>query len=271
MGDRLYQDMVKAAKEPEVYRAPTSPARAANPPYSPVAMRDPDMLRREMMREMSPQQRVIQQLEKRMPEVFVRPHGPESQAELAIERAIAGRPLTRMEATKGLYEARELMKMPKPPIIRKAVAEGVESGARAAKHSPLGLAMGIPLAAAVSVSVPVGLAAAAWGGRKLYNAMTYKKDYESMLQHAPEIRNFDKKEVKARFDTLRNFNPKMSRDPLVASSWIKQTIEFPVVTPSTLKDVVQTADQEARLVDYAKMSPKLTPTDIAGGFPPPVE
>jgi hypothetical protein len=76
------------------------------------------------------------------------------------------------------------------------------------------------------------------GVQRLHTALTYKRDYESMLDFAPEIKNFDAKQVKARFDTLRKFNPEMSSDPLVASSWIKQTIEYPVVTPATLRDVV---------------------------------
>lgn len=73
---------------------------------------------------------------------------------------------------------------------------------------------------------------------KMIDAGNYKKDYEGMLEFSPDLKKFDKEQVKARFDTLRKFNPEMSSDPLVASSWIKQTIEYPVVTPATLKDVI---------------------------------
>ena len=76
---------------------------------------------------------------------------------------------------------------------------------------------------------------------KMIDASNYKKDYEGMLEFSPEIKKYDKDQVKARFDTLRKFNPEMSSDPLVASSWIKQTIEYPVVTPATLKDVIPRA------------------------------
>lgn len=87
-------------------------------------------------------------------------------------------------------------------------------------------------------AIALGSAALA-GLAKAHDAMTFKKDYEAMLNHSPEIKDYDSKAVKARFQTLRRFNPEMSRDPLVASSWIKQTIEYPVVTPATLKDVTQ--------------------------------
>ena len=101
-----------------------------------------------------------------------------------------------------------------------------------------------------------GATAGVAGARKLYNALTYKGDYENMLKQSPEIRNFDAKEVKARFDTLRRFNPEMSKDPLVAGSWIKQTIEYPVVTPSTLRDVVQPGTG-TRAVDIGKILPTI--------------
>jgi hypothetical protein len=252
MGDRLYQDMVKAAN-----------------PYSEAQLADPGKLRRAILRDTHAEAagRAMS-----APEVVYKSrYGPGAQLELAIEKAVVGHPMTRMEATKGFYEAKELAKMPSPPMIRRTIAEGGEAAARAAgkgpKHSALAYALGIPIAAAVTIGGTTGLAGAAWAGKKLYNAMTYKNDYENMLKQAPEIRNFDTKEVKARFDTLRRFNPQMSKDPLVASSWIKQTIEFPVVTPSTLRDVVQTAPQENRLVDFSKLIPKVTASDIAGGFP----
>lgn len=90
---------------------------------------------------------------------------------------------------------------------------------------------------ALMVGAVAGIGGAMSGLSKAYDALTFKKDYERMLDFAPEIKDYDPKAVKARFQTLRRFNPEMSKDPLVASSWIKQTIEYPVVTPATLKDV----------------------------------
>lgn len=98
------------------------------------------------------------------------------------------------------------------------------------------------------------------GLSKAYDALTFKKDYEDMLDFAPEIKDYDEKAVKARFQTLRRFNPEMSRDPLVASSWIKQTIEYPVVTPATLKDVIR-RDKGIGPQDIAKMIPRMEATE----------
>jgi hypothetical protein len=91
------------------------------------------------------------------------------------------------------------------------------------------------------------------GLAKAHDALTFKKDYENMLSFAPEIKDYDERAVKARFNTLRRFNPEMSSDPLVASSWIKQTIEYPVVTPATLKDVVRPRDTGVGIGDLAKI------------------
>lgn len=111
----------------------------------------------------------------------------------------------------------------------------------------------------------MGLAGIAVGGaigavegvRRIHSALMYKRDYESMLDFAPEIKNFDSKQVKARFDTLRKFNPAMSSDPLVASSWIKQTIEYPVVTPATLRDVIG-KQQGFGVGEATRLLPKVT-------------
>lgn len=67
-----------------------------------------------------------------------------------------------------------------------------------------------------------------------HRAATKQKDFNKALNFDPEVKrwyNSDPKGVEARFSTLHRFNPDAARDPLVASSWIKQTMEFPAVTP----------------------------------------
>ena len=122
-----------------------------------------------------------------------------------------------------------------PSDSKKMAEKAMEKIAQGAGGRALGIAAGVGLGA--------GMLGAVYGGEKAiskaYSGATYKRDYENMIGFAPEIKNYDKEQVKARFDTLRRFNRKMSADPLVASSWIKQTIEYPVVTPATLKDVME--------------------------------
>jgi len=111
----------------------------------------------------------------------------------------------------------------------------------------------------VTLALGAGVIGGAMGLEKsieaLHNVATYKKDYENMLSFAPEIKNYDKEQVKARFDTLRRFNRKMSSDPLVSSSWVKQTIEYPIVTPATLKDVIS-PDRRPVAESMARAIPK---------------
>jgi hypothetical protein len=119
--------------------------------------------------------------------------------------------------------------------VRQATQRGVKKTLKTQPSSVLRTLGG----AGLGVGIVGGLYGAEKAIGAIYRAASYKKDFENMMSFAPEIKKFDKEQVKARFDTLRKFNPKMSRDPLVASSWIKQTIEYPVVTPATLKDVTE--------------------------------
>ena len=102
--------------------------------------------------------------------------------------------------------------------------------------------------AALGLGVGAGLAGVEAAAKALGQVVTYKRDYEKMMDFAPELKNYDQEQVKARFNTLRRFNPTMSTDPLVSSSWVKQTMEYPV-TPAALKDVARPAE---------KVSPALT-------------
>ena len=107
-------------------------------------------------------------------------------------------------------------------------------------------------AAVLGAGAGVGEAA-----ERIHDALSYKRDYEKMLEFAPQLKEHDPEQVKARFDTLRSHNPKMSKDPLVSSSWVEQTIQFPTVTPAILKDVTQRGAAPSRYAEAFRKVPPL--------------
>lgn len=89
---------------------------------------------------------------------------------------------------------------------------------------------------------------------KFVEPVAFKKDFQKAIDFEPSLKDHDPTKVEARFRTLRNFNRNMSEDPLVASSFIKQTLEFPIVTPAVLKDVTkaQRPEKGVQTRDVAK-------------------
>lgn len=81
------------------------------------------------------------------------------------------------------------------------------------------------------------------GGMNLYHKiqkrMDYHKGFESMLDVHPSLKKEDPKLVQTRYDSLFNLAPTLAQDPLVAGSIVKQWIEYPVVSATTLKDVAR--------------------------------
>ena len=81
----------------------------------------------------------------------------------------------------------------------------------------------------------VGLLAAAIGGsakgaehlydnlKKPIEKAQYKKN---MLNFSPELKGEKKKDINSIFNTLYKFNPKMASDPLVASSFMRRSLQF---------------------------------------------
>jgi hypothetical protein len=82
-----------------------------------------------------------------------------------------------------------------------------------------------------------GMSGAKYLHQKIMEPMAFKKDFGKMLTYDPSLKKYDPSQVEARFRTLRTFNKPMSEDPLVSSSFVRQTMEYPVVTPAVLRDV----------------------------------
>jgi len=67
-----------------------------------------------------------------------------------------------------------------------------------------------------------------------------EKAFNKAVNFDPEVTRWNRAQpeaVRARFNTLFRFNTAAAKDPLVASSWIKQTMEFPAVTPRVVTEI----------------------------------
>ena len=113
--------------------------------------------------------------------------------------------------------------------------------------------LGKLLTQAASVAgVTLGAEALYGWGKKALGAMNFSGQYRRMLAANPTLRNEDAQKVMDRFRVLSRFGPTIAEDPIVAGHWIKQTLEFPVVSPTVLKEVV---DVESRAKELSGFGP----------------
>lgn len=74
-----------------------------------------------------------------------------------------------------------------------------------------------------------GLGVAATGGmlagQKVLEARARAKSFKEMLDLHPQLKKRDQAQVKRIFSSLHNVNPMMSKDPMVAGSWVDTIME----------------------------------------------
>jgi hypothetical protein len=95
-------------------------------------------------------------------------------------------------------------------------------GARAAKGA---------LGAGAAAAGTAGVALAALGVHKLFDAATKTRDFNSMLEYAPDIAEAhmqDPRQINQLFSTLRTFNPDFTRDPVVSSHYVRRMLSDPM-------------------------------------------
>jgi hypothetical protein len=114
---------------------------------------------------------------------------------------------------------------------------------QAAKKAPKGTGRSTkellkPVFTLLGVGAALGVAGAAEGAIVSgVNRSMKDKHFNKAINFDPEVQRWNRSDpqgVKARFNTLYTFNTDAAKDPLVASSWIKQTMEIPAVTPRTI-------------------------------------
>lgn len=87
--------------------------------------------------------------------------------------------------------------------------------------------VGGALGAAGAIAGAGTLSLAALGVHKLYDAATKTRDFKSMLEYAPDVAEMhaeNPQKVNQMFSTLRTFNPDFTRDPVVASSYVRRMV-----------------------------------------------
>lgn len=89
-------------------------------------------------------------------------------------------------------------------------------------------------------------------GRKALAAVDFSNNYRKMIAANPSLRDEDAQKVMDRYKVLATYGPTISADPVVAGSFVRQALEFPVISPTVLKEVV---DVEGKARDLMGTGP----------------
>lgn len=82
--------------------------------------------------------------------------------------------------------------------------------------------------------------------QKAYDAATKARDFKSMLEYAPDVMAMhqeDPKAVSQMFSTLRVFNPDFTRDPVVASSYVRRMVAEPMGAGGIATEALQSREK----------------------------
>ena len=112
--------------------------------------------------------------------------------------------------------------------------------------------------AAAIAGVTLGAEALAQMARRSWQAVSFSKRYRNMIEANPNLREEDSQKVMDRFRVLDRFGPTISDDPIVAGHFIKQTLEFPVLSPTVLREVVD-VEGKARELSASPISRMMAP------------
>jgi hypothetical protein len=99
---------------------------------------------------------------------------------------------------------------------------------------------------AIGVAGAGAASLAALGVHKLYDAATKTRDFKSMLEYAPDIAEMhaeNPQQVNQMFSTLRTFNPDFTRDPVVASNYVRRMVNEPVGAGGIATEALQSRDK----------------------------
>jgi hypothetical protein len=94
------------------------------------------------------------------------------------------------------------------------------------KQIPSAVVHGVGATAATAAVTGLGFAA-----QKIYDAMTKRMDFNTMLEHNPDLADHhgqNPKMFNQMFSTLRVMNPTFSKDPVVAGTYMRRMMESPL-------------------------------------------
>jgi hypothetical protein len=85
-----------------------------------------------------------------------------------------------------------------------------------------------------------------FGAKKLYDAITKKRDFRTMLEHNEDLREHlerDPKFFNQAYTSLRSVNPQFAAEPMIAGHYMRQMMEFPLHAGSKIELALQGASQ----------------------------
>lgn len=150
------------------------------------------------------------------------------------------------------------------PDTKGAIAKGMAGG--------LGRAANL---AGTGALLTAGAVAGSSGYDAIMNRFTKTRDYKSMLEANPALNKYDAGQVQMVYNTLRNQAPSLSKDPLLAGSFVRKTLEIApesgpfvdIATAKTLSDtqknLSEARDKRGPIAEAFKpyMRPGLAPLD----------
>jgi len=84
------------------------------------------------------------------------------------------------------------------------------------------------------------LTGAAAGVNALWNAATKSRDFRGMLEANPHLKeHHDQKAINRAFTSLRTFAPDLSKDPLVAGSYVSNMMESPMGAAGIMQEALR--------------------------------
>ncbi len=91
-----------------------------------------------------------------------------------------------------------------------------------------------------------GVAAVSFGAQHLYDAITKRTDFRTMLEHNPDLHEHlerDPKFFNQAYSSLRSVNMQFSKEPLIAGNYMRQMMEAPMSAGGKIELALQGAHQ----------------------------
>lgn len=100
-------------------------------------------------------------------------------------------------------------------------------------------------AALVGTAMAGTAAGVAKGIGAISNRMHKVRDYDAMLKANPVVKKYDAGQVQMVYNSLRTHSPTMAKDPLIANSFVRRTLDMspddgPYIDPQTAKTLAET-------------------------------
>ena len=123
----------------------------------------------------------------------------------------------------------------------------------------------VPLATAGLAVAGIGTAVSKGYGA-LKERFTKPRDYKAMMEANPSLKKEPAKKVQMLYNSLRSMAPSMSKDPLIAGSFVRNTLEMsPESGPSIAPQTVKTLAESQRNISDAKGPSAMMRGWTAGG------